>query len=145
MKRLAIDTNVLLYARGGEHPYREPCQALLAGAQRGDVTFEASAELAQELGHVLLRRGASPQDAMEAVDKARALCRLHAFDLGVLEGAVRLIRAHPGSGMRDAVHGATALRAGFTEIVSTDRGFDRMTGLRRADPLRDLDRLLAPG
>ena len=38
---------------------------------------------------------------------------------------------------RDAVHAATALTAGFTEIVTNDRGFDGIPGLRRIDP-RDL-------
>ena len=37
-------------------------------------------------------------------------------------------------GGRDAVHAATALAAGFTEIVSADRDLDRVPGLTRRAP-----------
>ena len=35
---------------------------------------------------------------------------------------------------RDAVHAATALLAGFTEIVSADKDLGSVPGLRRLDP-----------
>ncbi len=36
--------------------------------------------------------------------------------------------------MRDGIHAATALNHGIELVVSPDRAFDRVPGLRRVDP-----------
>lgn len=129
---LFVDTGVLAHALGGEHPQRTGCQALLAAARRGDVDLHASVEMVQELAFHRLRR----TDRSTAVTQARAaaeLCILHPFDAEVLDRALELT-ATTRLGGRDAVHAATALLAGFSAIVSPDRDFDEVAGLRRIDP-----------
>ena len=137
MTSYLVDTNVFLYARGAEHPYQEPCRAVLAAARDGVMTLEASVEVVQEFTHVLLRRGIGRADALEEALEMRSQCRLHAFDDEVLEMAMRLLADHPALGMRDAVHAATAVSAGLGSMVSTDRVFDGVAGLRRIDPIAD--------
>ena len=51
----------------------------------------------------------------------------------MLATALDLIDTGTAQG-RDAVHAATALRAGFSEIVSLDRDVDGIPGLTRVDP-----------
>jgi predicted nucleic acid-binding protein len=58
---------------------------------------------------------------------------LHPFNADVLGAAIDLVDAGPIGG-RDAVHAATALGAGFTQIVTTDVAFDSVSGLTRLDP-----------
>ena len=58
---------------------------------------------------------------------------LHRFDEGVLQTAISLVATSTVRG-RDAVHAATAIRAGFDAIVTTDSDFDGIPGLRRIDP-----------
>ena len=53
--------------------------------------------------------------------------------MDVLLRARRLIDATQVRG-RDAIHAATALGAGFDTIVTTDRDFGSIPGLRRLDP-----------
>ena len=142
MRRYAVDTNIFLYARGSGHPYREPCRQLIDAARRTVVTLEASVELAQEFGHVLLRRGLPREDAMDEVDDVRTLCRLHPFDREVLSRAVTLLRSSASLGTRDAVHAATAIQAGLSHIVSADRALDDVPGLTRLDPIHDSRDLL---
>ncbi len=65
--------------------------------------------------------------------EVRAACVVHAFDEAVTDRTVDLVERSTIAG-RDAVHAATALEAGFTEIVSLDRDFDRVPGLTRREP-----------
>ena len=45
-----------------------------------------------------------------------------------------LLRDVPGIASRDAVHAAVVVVHGLEGIVSADRDFDRIPGLRRYDP-----------
>ena len=101
-------------------------------AQQRRVALHLSTEAIQEFLHHRLRRGAR-QDAIEDARDAMALCQIHPFDANVLARAVHLIETSTIRG-RDAVHAATALAAGFTEIVSADTDFDDVPGLTRVDP-----------
>lgn len=131
-RRIWVDTSVLAYAAGGDHPQREPCRRILATAAAGTLELHASVEMVQELVFHRLRR-TSRHDAVAQARQAGALCVLHAFDAAVLHRALDLV-ASTGLGGRDAVHAATALGHGFEEIVSADRDFDAAPGLRRIDP-----------
>ena len=74
-----------------------------------------------------------------AIAEGRALaetCVFHDFTAAIQARSLDLMEVSGVRG-RDAVHAATALTAGFTEIVTNDRGFDGIPGLRRIDP-RDL-------
>lgn len=137
MTRHLVDTNIFVYARGTDHPYRSACRAILAAARDGKLTLEASVEVVQEFTHLLLRRGFDRTAALAEAIEVRSQCRLHAFDEEVLELAVQLLADHVELGVRDAVHAATALRAGLGAIVSTDRVFDEVAGIRRIDPISD--------
>lgn len=134
MSRYLLDTNVLLYARGGDHPYRRPCRRILLAAGDGALQLTASIELIGEYTHVLLRRGVDRTSVLEEVAEVRGLCRPVAFDADVLDRATALLRRHDGLGVRDAVHAATALHLGGLPVLSTDRVFDRLDEVRRVDP-----------
>lgn len=134
MNRYLVDTNIFLYARGQDHPYREPCRAVLRAAGDTRIILESSVELGQEFAHVLLRRGIDRASALEEVDEVRGQCRIHAFDAQVLARTSALLREFETLGVRDAVHLATALQAGITRILSTDRAFDHIPSVQRVDP-----------
>jgi len=129
MKALFIDSAVIAYAIGEDHPQRDACRALVGAAQRGEVTLHASVELIQEVLFHRLRR----TDRHGAVEEARAVSRLvdlHPFDASVLDRSLDLTES-TSIGGRDAIHAATALLWGFDAIVSPDRDFDGVPGLRR--------------
>lgn len=127
-----IDTSVLAHAMGGPSPGRTACQALIAAAASGEVVLHASTEAVQELLFHRMRIG----DRDAAVGSARLvmrLCVLHDVDRDVMSRALDLVSATTLGG-RNAVHAATALVHGFGSIVSADRDFDAVPGLRRLDP-----------
>ncbi len=135
MRPVFVDPSVLLLAVGGEHPWREPCRAVLGAAAAGEVRLHLSVEGGQEfLFHRLRRVGR--QQAVEQFALLDRLAVWHSFDVEILRRSAELVRNDHARG-RDAVHAATALAAGFASIVSCDPDFDGIPGLTRLDPTVD--------
>lgn len=131
-RALFLDTAVLAYATGDEHPLRAACRDLLDQASRGEIDLHISVEALQELLFHRLRRGGRAE-AIAVVRAVWAGCHSHPFDDDVATLMLDLTaRTHLGG--RDAVHAATALSRGFGAIVSPDRDFDGVAGLARLDP-----------
>lgn len=99
-------------------------------------------EVIQEIVHLYLGR----RERDRAVQVAEAAMALVARVLPVEESdgrsSLSLIRAVPELTSRDAIHAALCLRY-ESPIVSADRDFDRVPGLRRIDP-RDASSELLP-
>jgi predicted nucleic acid-binding protein len=132
--RFLYDTAVFVYAVGTEHPYRDSCRDIVERARSGDLAGEASVELVQEFAHVRVRRTGDRTSALELAGNVAQLCRLHAFEPGDLPLMLTLLERHERLGVRDAVFAATALNRGVGAILSPDRAFDGIRGLRRVDP-----------
>lgn len=92
-----------------------------------------SVEVIQEIVHLYLGR----EERERAVEVAEAAMALVGRVLSVEENDVRsslaLVRSVRDLSSRDALHAALCLRY-ESPIVSTDRDFDRVPGLRRIDP-----------
>ncbi len=132
MTRLFLDTTVLALAAGDDHPLRDACRGLVARSARGETALHISAEAIQELLFDRMRRTGRTV-AVEQTRAVREACVVHPVDLETLDRMLDLVETTQLRG-RDAVHAATALVAGFTEIVSTDSDFDGIPGLARVSP-----------
>lgn len=127
-----LDTTVALYAVGRPSAYRDVSRRVLESAQAGDLVLHGSVELIQEFTFHRMR----VSDRRASVIQARSLASLlllHSFDVEVLSRSMELVESTPVRG-RDAVHAATALTHGLTEILSLDNAFDGVPGLTRVDP-----------
>ena len=127
-----VDTSVFLLAAGADHPLQADAKGFLQHSRQTEATLNISVEALQEFSFHRLRR----VDRSQALEESEALARsvvLHPFDQDTMLRAFELMRTTPLRG-KDAVHAATALLAGFSEIVSCDRDFDHVPGLRRVDP-----------
>lgn len=131
MTAVFIDSTVLAYAAGRQHPDRASARAVLDAARHEQLRLHTSVEAIQEFVHHRMRMGAP--SAVEEARLIQGLCVLHPFDEAVLDRALDLIGSSGVRG-RDAVHAATALGSGFSRIVSHDRAFDTVPGLRRMPP-----------
>lgn len=135
---LFIDTAIIMYAAGSEHPLRTPCQRLLERVADGSLDAVTSVEVVQEILHrftALRRPGVGAAMARDALDLfAPVLPVTHA----VMRRMPELVELHGTLAARDLVHVATCLEEGIGEIVSPDRGFDSVDGIRRLDPGSDL-------
>lgn len=132
MRRVFVDSVVLLLAFGRDHPQRHSCRALVEAARTDHLEVNLSVEAVQEV--VFHRMRVSGREPALAVGRAvRGFATLHAFDAAVLDRALELMAVAPIRG-RDAVHAATALLAGFDHIVTVDADFVAVPGLRTLTP-----------
>jgi predicted nucleic acid-binding protein len=134
VRRFLFDTSVFVYALGGEHPYRDPCRAIMRDGERGLLAAEASVELIHEFAYVRQRHSRSRSAAAADARDIAATSRLHTVQTGDIERALDLWAEHESLDMRDAIFAAQALNRGIDAILSPDRGFDGIPGLERIDP-----------
>jgi predicted nucleic acid-binding protein len=129
-----IDTAVLMYAGGASHPLKVPCTRILERVVTGELDAVISVEVVQEILH----RFVAIRQPERGAAVARNVMDLFAPVLPVTHATMRrvpdLIEAHPALAARDLIHVATCLNEGISEIVSPDRGFDDVPGIRRLDP-----------
>jgi predicted nucleic acid-binding protein len=139
---ILLDTTVLSYAVGVDHPLREPCRQLLRAHGDGRIEATTTIEVVQEFVHVRAGRRSRP----DAVALARHY--LSAFSLLVtrtedLELGLVLFERHAALGAFDAVLAAVAFNRQIEALVSADQAFGVVSDLRWVDPASpDVDRLI---
>lgn len=131
---IVLDTTVLRYAKGADHPYREPCRELVAAVRAGQLPATTTVEVIQEfVWGKAARRGRSA-----AVELARDYLDLLAPLLPVGDSAareaLRLFERHQSLGSFDAMLAAAAMEAGTEALVSADAAFGEIRGLRHVIP-----------
>lgn len=131
---IVLDTTVLVYATGVDHPLRAPCRRVVDAVANGQLRATTTVEVIQEFTHVRGRR----QDRLEAGPLAGMLTDLLAPLLAVDERALRRgLEVYSRStrlGAFDAVLAAAALEAGSTALVSADSAFAEVPGLAHVVP-----------
>lgn len=132
---ILLDTSVLVYAVGAEHPLREPCRAVIAAVGDGTIAATTTVEVLQEFAHVRARRRGRDDAALLTERFATALAPLISVDADDLSAGLRLFRQHEPLGAFDAVLAAVAERREHVRaIVSADRGFSGIPGVVHLDP-----------
>jgi predicted nucleic acid-binding protein len=135
MTRVVLDTAVFVYAVGSEHPYREPCRAIVERARLRLVSAAVSVDLLQEFVHHRVRRTGDRAEAVRQAGEIPLFCRVLDLTLADARAALDLFATHERLHARDAVFAAVALQRGIGHILSPDRAFDVVAGLVRVDPL----------
>jgi uncharacterized protein len=127
-----VDTSVIMFAAGAEHPRRAGCRAVLAAVAAGRLDAVISAEVVQEILHRFSRsdREVGSRMAHAAIG---LFAPVVALDHPAIAEAVRRYSFSPLLA-RDLVHVATCQVLGIEEIISVDADFDAVEGLRRIDP-----------
>ncbi|MFP5343315.1 MAG: type II toxin-antitoxin system VapC family toxin [Candidatus Limnocylindria bacterium] len=132
---IILDTTVLAYAAGAEHPLRDPCRRILEAASRGSIVAVTTTHVIEEFVYVRARRR-SREDAAELGRRyATLLAPLIATDADDLEEGLRLYVAHQSLGSCDSMLAAVALRRDARALMSADRTFAKVPGLRHVDPM----------
>lgn len=124
----------MLYAAGRPHPKRESCVRVLSRVADGSLDATVNSEVVQEILYVLSCRGRRD----DAITLARHTASLFPDLLPVtrddLLRACDLVGRHRRLPVRDAIHAATMLGGGLTQIISVDSDFDQIREIRRIDP-----------
>jgi predicted nucleic acid-binding protein len=120
---IVLDTTVLVYAKGTEHPLRDPCRDLVAAIADGTIQATTSIEVIQEFVHVRARRRNREDAAATGRDYAELLSPLLSVTREHLERGLALFERIEGLGAFDAVLAAAAASSGATALVSADPAF----------------------
>lgn len=141
---IVLDTTVLAYAVGADHPLREPSARLLLAIGEGRIEATSTAEVLQEFVHVRARRFPRREAVALARDFAQALSPFLVVDEAALDRGLDLFARHAGLGSFDAVLAATALANDAEALVSADMGFVSVPRLKHLAPgTAEFERLLA--
>ena len=132
-----VDANAIIYSVERVEPYRGLLAPMWEEARAGRFTLASSELVALETLIRPLRDGNVRLEMLFRSILAAAEMDLIPASLATWEDAAR-IRAETGLATPDALHAATALRAGCTLFITNDIDFRRVDGL----PLVVLDGLL---
>lgn len=140
---ILLDTTVLVYAVGSDHPLREPCRRILSAHRDGRIEATTTIECVQEFAHVRASRR-TRRDAVELARSYVEALRPLTIELDDLERGLTLFERHPGLGAFDSILAAVALGRRAEALVTADRAFAVVPGLPVVDPSSTaLDRLIA--
>lgn len=134
MSAYFLDTNIVMYAVGGEHPYKGPCAEILLRAGRGEVELDTDVEVVQEILYRYARLGRRTeglQVASKLMEAVRTVLPVTDADIRM---AIALMEEHQRLSPRDAIHAAVMLNNRLSEILSVDPDFDGIKEVRRVDP-----------
>jgi hypothetical protein len=142
---ILLDTTVLVYATGLEHPLREPCRGLIDAVADNRLEATTTVEVVQEFTHVRARRSRRSDAVAQGNDYLTLLAPLLKSDERDLLDGLALFERHQALGAFDAVLAAVALNAGVEALVSADASFAQVSRLSHVVPDRaGVSSLLAP-
>ena len=131
---ILVDTSVIMYAAGADHPHKLPSVSLLERIASGEVEATIDAQVLQEILH---RYRAIKQwnDGRRVYDLTRQLFpNVLPVTAAIMDRARRILDADPRLMARDALHAAVVMAEGMEAVCSYDRDFDRIMGIVRRQP-----------
>ncbi len=131
---ILVDTNILMYAAGSEHPNKKPSIRTLESVADGTLDAALDAEVLQEILHRYraLNWWHEGRRVFDAARKIFAVVLPVTAD--ILDGARELLDEHSGVSARDALHASLVKNHELDGICSFDTAFDAIDWLRRVEP-----------
>ncbi|MBN1582784.1 MAG: type II toxin-antitoxin system VapC family toxin [Anaerolineae bacterium] len=129
-----VDANIIMYAVGTEHPFRQPCQASLAKIVDEKMHALVSSEIHQEIMHRYISLGLPAKACQVSIKLETLIPTTLPVTVGDIHQSRRLVERYPKLQSRDLVHVAVMLNNGISHILSTDAHFDQVSEIRRIDP-----------
>ncbi len=128
---ILIDSNIPMYLVGAAHPNKESARRLLEASIDAGERLVTDAEVFQEILHrfVAINRRDAIGPAFDVL--AGLVDQTYPIDFDLAERARTLVQSHSGLSARDAIHVAVMQREGIPAVMSFDRGFEGVVGIRR--------------
>ena len=131
---ILVDSNIVMYAAGAEHPNKTPSVAFLASVADERVEAIIDAEFLQEILHRYraLNRWI---EGRRVYDLARQIFpAVLPITSEILDRARILLDEYEGLMARDALHAAVVELNTLEAICSYDQDFDRISTIKRIEP-----------
>ncbi len=120
---IVLDTTVLVYAVGTEHPLRDPCRQLVEAITDGTLEATTTVEVIQEFAHVRARRRGRTDATRLSNDYAELLSPLVTVTPEDLRAGLAIFEGDERLGAFDAILAASAAARDATALVSADSAF----------------------
>jgi predicted nucleic acid-binding protein len=126
-----IDSNIPMYLVGSAHPNKDAARRQIEATIDDGERLVTDAEVLQEILHryVAINRRDAIGPAFEVL--TALVDEIYPIDFETVERARVLISNLSDISARDALHIAVMQREGISSVMSFDRGFDGVAGLRR--------------
>ena len=126
-----LDSNIPMYLVGASHPHKVDARRLLESAVASNERLVSSAEVLQEIMHryVAIRRRDVIQPAFDAL--LAVADEIYPIEREDVEHAKKTLDGMPKLSARDALHVAVMERRQVNRIMSFDKTFDSVPGIRR--------------
>lgn len=131
---IVLDTTVLVYAKGADHPLRDSCCRLIAAIADRQIEATTTVEVIQEFVHVRARRRDRTDAAALGNDYVELLSPLLTVTAEHLRRGMSLFEQVQHLGAFDAVLAAAAIDCGATALISADTGFTEVSELIHVVP-----------
>lgn len=143
---IILDTSVLVYAVGSDHPLTRPCERLVEAIRAGRVRATTTPEVIQEFAHVRSRRRSRHDAAVLGHAYVDLLSPLIVVESEDVVRGLRLFERHSHLDAFDAVLAAVAIERQAEALLSGDRAYGAVRGVPYVDPATPaLDELLGEG
>lgn len=128
---ILVDSSIPMYLVGEAHPHKTDAQRLLERCVVDNRRLVSDAEVLQEILHryTAMQRRDSIQPAFDAL--LGVVDEVFPVTLEAVKRAREVVLGSPDRSARDAVHIAVMQLHDVEEILSFDRGFDGVPGIRR--------------
>lgn len=130
---ILLDTTVLVYAVGADHPLQPPCRRVIELLALGQIRATTTPQVIQEFTHVRARRRSRTDAVNLALSYAKGLGPLAQMERGELEDGLALFQGSEVLGAFDAVLAAIAQHRGWV-LASADQAFGSVAGITVLDP-----------
>jgi uncharacterized protein len=134
---IVLDTTVLVYAKGAEHPLRGPSRRLIAAVAERELHATTTVEAIQEFVHVRARRRGRADAVALGNDYSDLLSPLLTITGEHLRDGLSMFEHSEQLRAFDAVLAAAALSAGAQALVSADKAFAAIATLPHVVPDED--------
>lgn len=131
---ILVDSSIPMYLVGAPHPHKADAQRLLERCISDRVRLVTDAEVLKEILHryVAIDRRDAIQPAFDAI--LGVVDEVLPVEAESVERAKSIVLGNRRLSARDALHVAVMERAGISQILTFDTGFDDVPGIQR---LRD--------
>ena len=126
-----IDTNVIVYAVGSVHPLKQASDRILSDIVAGTLAANLDVETLQEVLHLYSSRD-ERRKGFRTIEHLLMLFP-NPFPIGreEIERARDLMMEYSFLGARDGIHAAVVQNHELEGIITADKVFDRIKGLKR--------------
>lgn len=132
---ILVDANVVFYATGGQHLYKDASSRILRDAASGVLQANVDVEVFQEVLHAYTLRGERARGLSTFDDLLLIFPAPIAIAREDIIGARILMERYVRLSARDCIHAAVVLSHDLEAIISADRAFDQLSEITRLDPL----------